>query len=156
MKLRFEVDQAACFRKGIDCPKSVITIEVNPADLTQPQRDLIADRLSGIDVLQLWNSDKGTEKMFEFNPDNQSPFPKVGVKIIADAPTFEGLMAAIESNQAEVLERQTRHRSCAIASAIAGFDNDALMKECNEKQGEKEVLEKGGESSVKPPRRNKK
>jgi len=50
VKLRFEVDQAACLRAGIDCPKSIITVEINPAKLPQKERDVIADRLEGIDV----------------------------------------------------------------------------------------------------------
>jgi len=50
MKLRFEVDQAACLRKGIDCPKSIVTIEINPAKLSEEDRNLIADRMNGIDI----------------------------------------------------------------------------------------------------------
>lgn len=53
MKLRYSVDQAECFRRGIDCPKSIQTLEVNPADLTEDIRKLIADRLDGIDVFQV-------------------------------------------------------------------------------------------------------
>lgn len=57
MKLRFEIDQAYFFRKGIDAPKSIVTIEVNPAELPQNERDLIADRLVGIDVFKLADKD---------------------------------------------------------------------------------------------------
>lgn len=53
MKLRFEVDQAYLFRKGIDAPKSIVHIEVDPSKLPQSERDLIADRLIGIDVFKL-------------------------------------------------------------------------------------------------------
>ena len=44
MKLRFEVDQAACFRKGIDCPESIVTIEVDPQNLPEDERNLIFRR----------------------------------------------------------------------------------------------------------------
>lgn len=50
MKLRFEVDQAHCFRNGIDAPRSVVTVEVDPKELGQDDRNIIADHLEGIDV----------------------------------------------------------------------------------------------------------
>jgi hypothetical protein len=137
MKLRFEVDQAECFRRGIDCPKSIVTVEVDPKKLSQPERDLVADRLHGIDVLQLWNSDKGTEKMFTYDESSQEDRtrmqegkpPVTPVRVIAKEPTFEGLMTAIRENQSEVDERQLRHRSLAMRMAVGGFDYEALNKE---------------------------
>ncbi len=53
MILRYRVNQAGCFRAGIDCPRSIQTLEVDPSRLPQGERDLIADRLDGIDVLEL-------------------------------------------------------------------------------------------------------
>src|ERR1043165_1346625 len=47
MKIRFAVDQAEAFRRGVDCPKSIVTVEVDPKTLSQEERDLIADRLEG-------------------------------------------------------------------------------------------------------------
>lgn len=47
MKLLCYVNQAECFRLGIDAPNSSVQIEVNPADLTQAQRNFIADDLNG-------------------------------------------------------------------------------------------------------------
>lgn len=87
MKLRFEVDQAECFRAGIDCPKSIITIEVDPKAISQEERDLIADRLIGIDVCRLPRTDDDTKH-----------------RVIAKTPTWEGLMDAIRENQKEVKE----------------------------------------------------
>lgn len=53
MKLRFKVDQASCFRDGVDAPTSIVDIDVNPSELDQNERDLIADRLHlGIEVRQ--------------------------------------------------------------------------------------------------------
>lgn len=51
VKLRFKVNQAECFRRGINCDKSIAVIEVNPSELPQPDRDAIADHLNGIDVI---------------------------------------------------------------------------------------------------------
>jgi hypothetical protein len=52
MKIRFKIDQADRFRRGLDTPKSIISIEVKPADLPQETRDLIARHLEGIDVVE--------------------------------------------------------------------------------------------------------
>lgn len=51
MKLRFEVNQAEAFRRGIDCPKSRCVLEVNPDEINKDVRALIADHMLGIDVL---------------------------------------------------------------------------------------------------------
>lgn len=45
MKLLCAVDQAECFRRGIDAPYSTIKIEVNPENLSQEQRAFVADNL---------------------------------------------------------------------------------------------------------------
>jgi hypothetical protein len=58
MKIRFEVDQADCLRNGIDCPKSIVQIDVDPSKMSQAHRDLIADRMQGIDVYKLSEPDK--------------------------------------------------------------------------------------------------
>ena len=86
MILRFEVNQAEAFRRGVDVPKSTNHLEVNPADLTQEDRNLIADRLKGIDVMEL-------------APDGQQ---YGGSKIVANLPTYEALMEAIRDNQKTV------------------------------------------------------
>lgn len=94
MKLRFEVDQAEAFRQGIDVPKSIVTIEVNPADLSQERRNLIADRLNGIDVCQL----AGIEILDKIAGEkNGKPF-----RIVTKLPTFESLLEAIVEDQARV------------------------------------------------------
>lgn len=80
MKLRFEVDQAECFRRGIDCPKSIVTIEVDPKDLPQQERNLIAARLQGIDVRALHGD--GTWH-----------------RIKALLPDYESLLAAVRADE---------------------------------------------------------
>ena len=130
MKLRFEVDQAACFRRGIDCPKSIVTIEVDPSTLTENERDLIADRLIGIDVCILWNSDAGNTKGVCANggPD----------RIKAESPDYAGLIAAVRANEAEVKSRQLRHRGRGIALAIAQsrIDKLSLLRQARNEQTE--------------------
>lgn len=90
MKLRFEVDQAEAFRRGIDVPKSIVSIEVNPAELSQEQRNLIADRLNGIDVCRLALIRDGAL------PGDRHGQPN---RVVAKVPTFESMMEAIEEDQ---------------------------------------------------------
>jgi hypothetical protein len=88
MKLRFKIDQAECLRRGIDAPKSIVTIEVNPADMSAEDRNLIADRMCGIDVLPL-----------------TSGGIKITDQILSETPDYIGLIKAVRENDREV-ERQ--------------------------------------------------
>lgn len=76
MKIRYKIDQAHCFRLGINCPKSVAEIEVDPATLPQDQRNMIADRLNGINVVSA----------------------KTGDLIVAATPGFDSLIWALLSD----------------------------------------------------------
>jgi hypothetical protein len=46
MKILCAVNQAECFRRGIDAPASTIKIEVNPAKLPEELRAFVADNLA--------------------------------------------------------------------------------------------------------------
>ena len=81
MNLRFEVDQAESFRRGIDCPKSIVTVEVNPKDLSQEDRNLLADHMDGIDVVKLCLAARGPGKS--------------GIRIVAMEPSLAALMLAV-------------------------------------------------------------
>ena len=106
MKLRFEVDQAEAFRRGIDAPKSIVTVEVNPSELSQEKRNLIADRLDGIDVCQIALILDGKAK-----DRNGKPF-----RIVAKLPTFESMMDAIaEDEQVAELSRKKKLEEVAAA-----------------------------------------
>jgi hypothetical protein len=97
MVLRFEVDQAAAFRQGVNVEKSTNHIEVNPSTLSQEERSLIADRLEGIDVVWLCAlSQKGKVG----HPDEK--YQGKARRIVAKLPTFEALMKAIKLNQSEL------------------------------------------------------
>jgi hypothetical protein len=110
VKLRFDVDQAACFRAGIDHATTTAVVDIDSSKLPCTERDLIADRLHGIDVCKLWNSNTGTAKMF-----TAERFP---VRIEAKAPTYEALLIAIRENEAVTQELRDRHRSIALAEAM--------------------------------------
>jgi hypothetical protein len=99
MKLRFKVNQAEAFRRGFDAPKSVATIEVNPADLPADEREMIAERIeNGIDVIEL--DIKGVKKT-----DSWSTIPNY---IEAPTPTYEGLIAAVRGNERIVITRPSK------------------------------------------------
>jgi hypothetical protein len=101
MILRFEVNQAEAFRRGVDVPKSTNHIEVNPSELSKPDRNLIADRLEGIDVCQL---DEDGEKLFLPKNDVERDTGQYTqpCRIVANLPTFEALMGAIRENEKQV------------------------------------------------------
>jgi hypothetical protein len=102
MQLRFSVNQAEAFRQGIDCPKSIVHVEVDPATLDETTRRLIADRMKGIDVYQLEYRDGETVIKLDYEPVSLSL--SVPVRIEAKAPTFEAMMEAVRENEREVQE----------------------------------------------------
>ena len=121
MKLRFEVNQAEAFRRGIDVPKSIVTIEVNPAEISQEQRNLIADRLNGIDVCQLAGVLDGVDGKPSGDQDGK-PF-----RIMAKLPTFESLMEAITEDERDAeISRKEKADEFKDAKA-AKKKSEALM-----------------------------
>ena len=96
MKLRFEVDQADSFRRGIDRPKSIVSIEINPADLPDDTRSLIADHLAGIDVLQFFYHNGEIIRGYPIKElSHTSREPK---RIVARAANIEALVEAVKAN----------------------------------------------------------
>src|SRR5262245_35758041 len=96
MKLRFEVDQADSFRRGIDRPKSIVSIDVNPADLSEETRALIADHLAGIDVLEFFYRNGEVLKGYPIKElSYTSSEPK---RVVARAANVDGLVEAIKAN----------------------------------------------------------
>lgn len=55
MKIRFKVDQAEAFRRGVNSPNQIVSLEVDPALLTERERELIGTHLletdEGINVV---------------------------------------------------------------------------------------------------------
>jgi hypothetical protein len=93
MKLRFAVNQAEALRRGIDAPKSIVTIDVDPATLPQEERDLLADRMQGIDVCELSSAKSRS------HPTREDGGPR---HVVALEPTYDALLEAVRDNQLEV------------------------------------------------------
>lgn len=95
MKLRFAVNQGEALRKGIDCPSSRATIDVDPSKLSEEERQLIADRMwpGGIEVFQL-RYDPTAKQLYRYR--------ELAFMILAEAPSFPGLIEAIRKNEAEI------------------------------------------------------
>jgi hypothetical protein len=51
MEIRFRVDQAEAFRRGINVPGPIVPLNVDPAVLPESQRKLIGKHLLGTDVV---------------------------------------------------------------------------------------------------------
>jgi len=96
MKLRFEVDPAERFRNGVDCLKSVVTIDVNHTDLYDGQRNLIAEHLRGVDIVAHGVSSGAPKICVRHHTDGRP------VLIRAKTPTLSGLLEAIQANNAAV------------------------------------------------------
>jgi hypothetical protein len=124
MILRFEVNQAEAFRRGVDVPKSTNHLEVNPADLSQEERSLIADRLEGIDVCEL---DEDGERLFitQSEADNgKSPKPS---RLVANLPTLEALMEAIRENEGQVDRKMKISNLLQTLRDMAKINQDAKV-----------------------------
>lgn len=117
MILRFEVNQAEAFRRGINVERSTNHLDVNPSQLSQEERNLIADRLDGIDVCRLEVDSDGNAKRAAVWPEEEATTDAQqktnrAARIMAKARNYEALMEAIRENQAEV-ERELAKRKPA-------------------------------------------
>jgi hypothetical protein len=97
MVLRFEVNQAEAFRQGVDVEKSTNHLEIDPSKLPEDERNLIADRLTGIDVCWLQVDNYHNVMKAKSNYDDD-----VRHRIVAKLPTYEALLEAIRANQGEI------------------------------------------------------
>ena len=103
MILRFEVDQAEAFRQGVNVPKSTNHVEVDPSKLSQEERNLIADRLDGIDVMA-----KGVDMEVIQGSSREGDTVQFHVKglkkstnrVVSKLPTFTSLMEAVREDEA--------------------------------------------------------
>jgi len=104
MILRFEVDQAEAFRQGVNVPKSTNHVEVDPSKLSQEERNLIADRLDGIDVMA-----KGVDMEVIQGSSREGDTVQFHVKglkkstnrVVSKLPTFTALMEAVREDEAK-------------------------------------------------------
>lgn len=100
MNLKCRVDQTAAFRAGINAPNSIVILDVDPAALTEQERQAIAVLLvDGHDLTQRSMSESGyqIEPLAQAGFYSHSPF-------YLKSPDMEGLRAAI-SDQIAIYER---------------------------------------------------
>lgn len=94
MKLRFEVDQAEAFRRGVNCPKKLVTVEVDPADLSQSLREKIAARMVGADVYCARVDSDLVSLTILIRPARD--------RLLASLPTWEGFLEALREDEARI------------------------------------------------------
>jgi hypothetical protein len=119
MRLRYRVNQGECFRAGVDCDQPIQIEEVNPSKLTQEVRNLIADRLHGIDVIKLRAFVGGGEATVGGFPINDEEFELIEARL----PGFEHLIEACRQNAKDVeeaLRRVSKVSAARINVAKAG------------------------------------
>lgn len=86
-----------------------VTAVVNLDNLTPQQRGWLGDRLDNQDVCQLWHDGDGTLKV---RGENREP-----VRVVAEAPTAQALLAAIKAEELLIEDRRHHHRHCTLAVA---------------------------------------
>ena len=99
MQLRFRVNQAEAFRQGVNVPKSIVTVEVDAAALPDEERNLIADRMDGIDVCEgvLEKNGRVTPDGYSLPGDLNCNWRPTLIK--AQLPTYEGFIEAVRKDE---------------------------------------------------------
>jgi hypothetical protein len=113
LTLRFDVENG----------RAPVTVKAPLKELPNAIRNMLADRLHGIDVCQLWNSDTGTEKMLDEH--------RLPIRIKAPEPTLGSLLEAVRNDQLGAEERLQRHRGIALAASLSNRDVVAIIAEFN-------------------------
>lgn len=118
MKLRFAVNQAECLRRGIDAPKSIVTIEVTPAEIPQVARNWIAKRMQGIDVCAL--KPDGSFQRNVHRLEESGGALNLHLLIKANEPNYTGLLLAVMENEAdsESLPKEKREELRKFCAAV--------------------------------------
>ena len=88
MKIRFGIDQEECFRKGNNYSQTTATLDIDPQELSEEQRELIAPRLRGNSVVKLQFGGSG-------------PIQDANL-ILSAGPALDDLLEACKNNQAEI------------------------------------------------------
>jgi len=149
------VNQAECLRRGIDAPKSIVTIEVIPAEIPPELRELIAKRMSGIDVCEL--SADGKKHYHQQNElENGRGDEPRGFLIQADEPSMAGMLMAVIKNEAEQesLTSAQRDEMIQLVHVILNYDLEALYEALRAKPGDSLVIAAsfGGSNAQLKPR----
>lgn len=97
MLLKFRVDLQASVRRGVDCPiPPVVSLDVDPAKLSQADRNLLAPRLHSSGVVATRREDGG----YFFNETRQAWTSELDgsqnyAPVTAETPRLDDLLAAI-------------------------------------------------------------
>jgi hypothetical protein len=125
MQILCAVNQAECFRRGIDAPRSTIKIDVNPAKLPQDIRGFLADHI--------YDGHKLSDAIELYSPD------MLGL--------MESVLAAKEYEQfRKVTENPNSPFSISFADWIKGegkagsTEREKLAKELTEAQKHSELI----------------
>jgi hypothetical protein len=96
MKIRFRVDQVDLFRRGIDVPSPIVSLEADPAALQPDDRDLLARHLhknpDDNNLLDVVYDPRRAMQEYEAVRIGEHP---PGALVEARDPTLESLLAAL-------------------------------------------------------------
>ena len=95
MELSFELDRRAAFRQGADSTSTLITLDIDPATLTEEQREMLTSRMA-FDGAIRQRELSGTLRHYGH--------------VIALLPTLDGLLTAITAEEAACQAFQQRER----------------------------------------------
>lgn len=102
MQLLFKVNLAECFRRGENMQEEVQSVEVDPVELTEEDRSLIADRMHENHVCYGTVADGRVKPAISYTQDSGEFEPCI---IEADAATIESVVEAVRQDQAELQEK---------------------------------------------------
>jgi hypothetical protein len=151
MKLRFKVNQAECLKRGIDAPKSIVTVEVNPAELPIEIRTIIALHMDGIDVCVLGDDNKPAKRPTLEGEQGSGLRP---VLIEANEPTLDGLLDALKKNSPVDMTKKahyTKPQKQAVKKILSTIeDANQLQHDYRQARGEDTVSVQVNEEKRKP------
>jgi hypothetical protein len=97
MKIRFKVDQANLFFRGMDVATSIVLLEVNPSTLPKNQYELIGRHLlNGDDGCDVVHDPERAKQSYEVVPIGARP----GADLVeAKEPTLDSLLEELKALQ---------------------------------------------------------
>jgi hypothetical protein len=155
MQILCEVNQAECFRRGIDAPKSTIKLEVNPAKLPEDLRAFVADHLydgyklslgegiPGSDLLAFMEAILANQEFKKADPTGWATDFNSWIKGDGKESAGERLEKAKELAQAQgdVLPGDVKKQKVAQA-ALSQYEASKNDKETREEQYERRMSER--------------
>jgi hypothetical protein len=101
MKLRFQIDEAQSFKAGINIPRSVVSVDVDPSKLDENMRNHLVERLVGEEVHPLQWDQTEWAGLEQFRSDYARKIRCQGL-LVAKAPTLESLLEAIDTEEKDL------------------------------------------------------